>query len=293
MEPYVANWRDKSLYPDRGCEDITRIAWEFLRRNRQYAEHFQQLRKLPEEEFHKRPKKKSESQLEGLECWPAALPAETVREYYARLKNKPESRRGKIDSARNSLLNRWALGALIDPANDYDPAVIEFVRPRVKLKRSPELETKRYGLFLYGNEAAIRFRLDIRVADQLVEAKMLLDAAAMEYNDTLRSDASQAKNLPKNLVTTNELRNRNFTESAHYLLRCYDARMTGGKTLGDKKRRTAIEAGEAELLKVFRDEVKEEKPAPPGRKTFSRGITTGWFETADAYINRRKFLTLL
>ena len=306
MKPYIADWRKSEQYPSLGCEVADRLAWEFLRRNKHYAEHVVQMSALADNEFQGGLKKNSMSKLIGLECWPPAEPEETAKDYFARTTNKSKGKKGRIDKPCNTFINKWSLATPVAATTDYDPCVIRFLPHKVGLKRHGDLQTKNFNLFLYPNEVAIRFRLDMRLKPQLETAKRRLDAAADAYElalERLKEPApitgqpfvdSLKKAVPNNgqpLVSLRAAREREVLRLAHYWLRSYDALTSDKVLLEDEKRKRAFDAGEAEVRTFFNHEVASVHGDQ--KRSFERGLVYGWHDAADSYINGMKFLTLL
>lgn len=290
MNPYKTDWRDAEKYPPLGCYDADRLAWEFLRRNRHYAEQVTQIDALAEAEFRGGLKRNSMSKLIGLECWPPAETDETAKDYFARTRDKAKGKKGRIDKPCNTFINKWSLETPATPDTAYSSAVIRFLPNKVALKRHSDLQTKSFNLFLYPNEVAIRFRLDMRLHSQLESAKRRLDAAADEYDQALKLLTMPKSKSQQPLVSLRAVREREVMKMAHYWLRSYDALTSEKVLLGDKKRRRAHEAGEAEIRACFTSEA---EAVHGGKKCFQRGLVNGWHDAADSYINGMKFLTLL
>jgi hypothetical protein len=53
MKRCTANWKNANEYPPVGCEEYEWLAWDFLRRNKKYAEHFKAISHLKPGEFEK------------------------------------------------------------------------------------------------------------------------------------------------------------------------------------------------------------------------------------------------
>lgn len=186
MKPYIADWRKAEQYPSLGCEVADRLAWEFLRRNKHYAEHVVQMYALADNEFQGGLKKSSMSKLIGLECWPPAEPDETAIDYFARTTDKSKGKKGRIDKPCNTFINKWSLATPVAVTTEYDPRVIRFLPHKVGLKRHDDLQSKNFNLFLYPNEVAIRFRLDMRWKPQMAAAERRFIAAAEAYELALK-----------------------------------------------------------------------------------------------------------
>jgi hypothetical protein len=46
--PFTADWRNPDAYPPLECKDYKRLAWEFIRRNKEYANDVELLLRLKE-----------------------------------------------------------------------------------------------------------------------------------------------------------------------------------------------------------------------------------------------------
>nr|WP_315225595.1 DUF6499 domain-containing protein [uncultured Albidiferax sp.] len=291
MPPYKADWRKAEQYPHLGCDDALKLAWEFLRRNSHYVEHVAQMAALAENEFLSGLKKSSMSKLDGLECWPPAEPDETAKDYFARTTDKSNGKKGRIDKPCNTFVNKWSLATPVAVETKYDPSVIRFLPHKVGIKRHGDLQTKSFKLFLYPNEVAIRFRLDMRLKPQLEAAKRRLDAAAEDFDLALEQLTIPNANSKPTLVSLRSAREREVMRLAHYWLRSYDALTSDRILLGDEKRRRAFSAGEAEIRTFFTHEVTAAHGVQ--KKFFERGLVDGWHDAANSYISGMKFLTLL
>lgn len=290
MQPYRADWRDPTKYPTKHCDDRMRLAWEFLRRNPEYAKHFAQMKLLADGEYEKGIRKKSTSVLDGLECWPPAEVGETAADYHVRVTDRAKGLRGRIDVPRNTFRNRWALKSPIHPDQNYDPDLVQFDPPRIALKRHGEMQTKSFDLFLYPNEVALRFRLDLRWAQQVAVAEKRFNEEAKNFRLALGNKDSEKTPSGQTLVSLATSRETKVEPNAHYWLRAYDALTKQKVLLGDEKRRRAFESGETEVSKFFAQEAKASKESP---RIFERGFVDGCKNSANDYINGLKFLTLL
>ena len=292
MKPYKADWRKAEQYPLLACKEVEQLAWEFLRRNRHYAEHVAQMAALAADEFKDGLKKRSTSKLNGLQCWPPAEPDETAKDYFTRTTDKSKGKKGRIDKPYNTFANKWSLAYPIDVTKEYDPGIIRFILHEVGIKRHEILETKSFNLLLYPNEVAIRLRLDLPIAPQLKSVNRRFNSAAKVYEATLEKMKSAAPKSGQPHVALRLAREREVLEKAQYWLRSYDALNSDKKLIGgkDKKRKQALESGESEIISCLNKELK----AVDGKKVYHlRGITARWNESADSYINGMKFLTLL
>lgn len=277
-------WRCKDAYPPLGCEDRHRLAWEFVRRNSDYAVHAQQMLQLLQVgEYETGIKRKSASVLDGVECWPAAKAGETAKQYFERMKES-NVKRPRIDKPRNTFVNRWSLLLPVPPDQAYDPKKVQFQNHEIKVKKHQNLLTKQFHLFLYPNEIAVRFRLDLPIPAQLAMAEKRLEEYRITYARELKSRfALQWDDVSKKQITDDAL-NR-----AHYWLRCYDAKREPKKTTGDPKRKRALKSGAQEQVAQFNAEMKS-----AGRNAFLQPTSLKSFvEQATDFIEKGKFLLLL
>lgn len=129
MNPHHPAWRNPDNYPRRGVENRLALAWEFLRRNRLYAQHVEQMQKwVATGEYDRGVKKRSTACLDGLTCWPPAHIRETARDYYQRTQVLGEKRGSKIIVPKHTFINLWALERPVSVDTPYDPQAICFVR---------------------------------------------------------------------------------------------------------------------------------------------------------------------
>lgn len=289
MEPFRANWRNPSEYPPLGCEDRVWLAWEFIRRHPDYAEHAQQmLRLVGEEMYDRRPSRKSHCSLDGVECWPAANKGETAKDYFGRMKQEGMTR-ARVDKPCNTFANRWFMSDPISAETPYSSGSIRFTPFEIKGKRHDVLATKSFSLFIYPNEIAMRFRLDLSWDRQVELAKQCFNEHAEAYAKQLE----QAPNEVKKQMAPGGNPRIKRPEQAHYWLRCYDAYMgrtrTPVMTNPDPARRRAHPDGPADQRMLFNAEIKATKSAKP----LTKSDVESFLESAASYIRDRKFLLLL
>jgi len=286
MKPFMANWRAKDEYPPPGCKDFNRLAWEFLRRNPDYAVHASQMAHLREKDCYDRIPYNSSLSLNGVECWPAAKRDESAVDYCVRMKIEKFKRR-RIDRPSSSFWNRWGLLLPIDPNTPYDPKEIEFQAP-TRLKRHEQLETRSFNLFLYPNQAAVRFQLDMPLGPQLEEATRLLRTAREDYAKTLKSSAHpERSDWPQAALPKSELR-KDALQNAHFWLRCYDAERERKLPMEGQESRRKLKSGPTEQLILFNQERKSE-----GLETFEASTIKGFPKTANGMIKDKRYLMLI
>ena len=300
MKRFKANWRDQTQYPPRGCTDGDWLAWEFIRRHPDYAVHAEQMRRLEDAGEYKRIKRNSISYLDGVECWPEAQPGETAKAYFARMKQQVEQRlekkekkkndgidRPRIDRPCNSFTNKWRLEYPVAPDIEYSTKAMNFLRHEIRLKRHTSLKTKNFSLFLYPNEAAVRFRLDIPVAEQIDMAKLKLIDATRAYAKEREALAKETRALLAKHANS-ELPTSVLGE-AHYWLRCYDADHEDKTPSGRKDARREQPSGPEARRTQFNE---EHKVAGRG-EIFETGKIKSFLELARDFIDNRKFLLLM
>lgn len=288
FKPFKADWKDASQYPPVDCQDPHRIAWEFVRRNPDYAVHAQQMLKLVEsQEYETGIKRKSLSILDGVECWPAALAGETAKDYYARIK-VVDIKRPRIDKPCNSFANRWALKTPVDPSlQKYSDQQVVFIKHEVKIKRHKQLETKAFSLFIYPNEIAARFRLDLPIKPQTDIAFKKLEAIVKEYSKQVGTAPEKLK------AQLASIANRELADDvlgkAHYILRSYDASKERRVFQSDKdNNKRAFKSGPKEQTKAFNVHNKS-----LGQQIFLVAKVKEFPKQAAAFIEGKKFLLLL
>lgn len=288
FKPYKADWKDASQFPPVDCQDPHRIAWEFVRRHPNYAAHAQQMLKLVDsQEYETGIKRKSLSILDGVECWPAALAGETAKDYYARMKVNG-IKRPRIDKPCNSFANRWALKAPVDPAvEEYSNQQIAFIQHEVKIKRHKQLATKAFSLFIYPNEIAARFRLDLPIKPQIDMASKKLEAMAKEYSKQVGTAPEKLKAQLASIA--NKELAKNVFSKAHYILRSYDASKERQVLLSNKDRnKRALLSGPKEQTKAFNAHNKS-----LGKPILMTANVKEFPKQAAAFIEGKKFLLLL
>jgi hypothetical protein len=281
-------WREKDRYPPHGCSDRNYLAWEFVRRHPDYAEHAEQMLRLVNTgEYITGFKRSSLSILDGVECWPAANRGETVKQYVDRMKEE-KVKRHRIDKPRNTFLNRWALDMPVDPATEYNFDTIKFIGHQVKIRRDKDQKSRSFNLFLYPNEIALRFRLDMSVAKQLVMAQERLKVEAKKYEAERPPLSVGMKGIL--VAKENSEMSEDALPCAHYWLRCYDAAHEPKKALSDDpKLRRASKSGEMQRMEEFN----KEKKAAKQTDYVTAGTVKSYLSLARDYIEGKKFLLLL
>jgi hypothetical protein len=282
-EPFRADWRNPAEYPPPDCDDMARLAWEFLRRNALYAQHVAQMVALPPGEYDKGLTAKGNACLDGMVCTPQAKPGETVRQYRKRVATESSGKKkGNIAKPQQTFRNLWLLEKPVPIDSPYDANEVQFVRDIVKMYRHKTLVGRRGGVMLHHNEALVRIRLDLPISFQLRAASPKLNKAAKQF-------AEEVERLDDgNLVSNANSRNKNtIRDGAHYWLRAYDASKEPKMLLDDSDvtRKRAQKSGPSEIGNWFREE--------GGTKTFERGVVEGYQSSAERMIDKKGYQKLL
>jgi hypothetical protein len=309
MKPYCGDWKNAKDYPPIRCFDSNWLAWEFIRRNSAYAKEVALMAPLiKSEEFSKGFKRDSKSLLDGVVCYPEAKPNETVQEFYKRTSLEKIKRR-RIVKPEITFQRRWQLKKPISPDTEYASGLVEFDLSNVRLVRNDEFKTKNFALILHPNEAAVRFSLDLPLANQIKEATQKLRVEILEYAKIQKSLSIEEQkifgsNANKNLK-------KDVFENAHYWLRCYDASIKQKLKPVEPKAMTAKSKGKRELengpnhrLRVFKEEIEQFKAANMemlnkergkflDEKRLEDGTLKGYLRAVKLFINKKKFQKLM
>lgn len=213
---------------------------------------------------------------------------ETAKDYFDRMKQEGIAR-ARVDKPSNTFANRWFMSDPISAATPYSSGSIRFTPFEIRGKRHEVLATKSFSLFIYPNEMAMRFRLDMSWDRQVDLAKQCFNEAAEAY---AKQHAQAPTEVKRQMGPGGHPRIKSPAQ-AHYWLRCYDAHMgrtpAAVKTNSDPMRRRAQPDGPADQRKHFNDEIKAAK----GSKPLTKGDVESLLESAISYIHDRKFLLLL
>lgn len=285
--PFRADWRDQKGYPPPDCNDMAKLAWEFLRRNKKYASHVQQMLALPPGEYENGLTVDGNAKLDGTVCTPAAMPGETVKKFRKRVAKKTNGKtKGMIEKPQLTFINRWMLERPVRVEHSYDADVIQFVPNVVKAYRNKELTGRRVRLMMYHNEVAVRYRLDLPLQPQINKAKQLLSKTVKRFNDAAMQSSNDKKS--EVLVSNAKSRKKNSVgHDAHFWLRVYDAANEPKLLLDDtdKNRKRAQKSGPSEIAKKFLDE--------GVTKTFERGVVEGYHSSAERMIDKLGYQKLV
>ena len=285
--PFRADWRDSKGYPPPDCNDMAMLAWEFLRRNKKYALHVQQMRALPQGEYENGLTARGNACLDGVACTPSAKPGETVKQYRKRVATVTKNKtKGKIEIPQLSFINRWMLEQPVRVEHPYDPDLIQFVPNVVKVYRQQKPIGRRVRLMMYPNEMAVRYRLDLPLQPQLKKAKQMLDKAVKRFNDAAKQSTNEKND--DELVSNAKSRNKDFVGlDAHFWLRAFDADNQPKFLLDDtdKKRKRAQKSGPSEIAAKFL--------AEGCRKNFERGVIEGYQSSAKRMVDKLGYQKLV
>jgi hypothetical protein len=269
--PYTPDWTDPTKYPSSTTKrylDYSKLAWEFLRRNKNYAADVQQLLRLPKLALEKGSVGKGTWCLDCTECFPSAQLGETAGEYKKRMKGQ----KYHISAPLNVFIRRWCLMTPIDPKESYSIQKMKFQVP-IGYSRDKSAKLRRLHDYLLPHEVAVRFTLNLPLKaqwklaeDRLIEFKKKLDQ---------RVPDKTAKNT----------RLKDVFEQAHYLLRCYDAfQNVRQKVTAKDIELFLIQENPKAIKKAFKSK-KQERKKPIGAEAC--------FEAADRFINKLKYLKLV
>jgi hypothetical protein len=242
---------------------------------------------LADGEFKNGIKKKSNSVLNGMECFPPAKPDEVASDYFKRMQKDFKGKKARIDKPRNTFVSRWSLASPVKPSSEYRPDKVRFVTDKVPFKRYADLQTKCINLFLYPNQIALRFRLDIPWSDQIEAAKTQLKKQIANY----QKDRDSSDKLTKEMLAANGTSQlpQVVGEHAHYWLRCYDASKDPKISANDPTRRRLLASGSKQVRTSFN----EEKRARSEKDFIERGKYDGFEKLAQDFIIGKKYLMLL
>lgn len=285
--PHHPDWKDSSQYPAPNCKDAKKLAWEFLRRNPHYAEHVAQMLALADGEFKDGVKKKSKSILDGIGCFPPANPGEVASDYFKRMRKDFKGKKARIDKPSNTFVSRWSLDRPVDPSTEYQPSEVRFLPNKVPFKRYADLQTKCVNLFLYPNQIALRFRLDMPWSDQIEAAKTQLKKQIANYGKN--RDASGPHKREELAANGTSQLPQVVGEHAHYWLRCYDASKDRKISANNVRLRRLQESGPKQVQTRFN----EEKKARSEKDYLVPGKIDGFGKLARDFIIGTKYLMLL
>lgn len=253
MKTYKGKWENATNYPPIGCINNEWLAWEFIRRNDEYAKEVEEMVKFLEtEEYSKGFKLNSESILDGVVCYPQANPGETAKQFYKRTKLEKIKRR-RIEKPANTFANKWGLKKPVSPDTKYESGLVEFEKSHVRLKRTKEFKAENIALILHPNEIAARFRLDLPIPKQIEQAKNMLMLEASEYDERQKLlTENEKKTFVANAYT--QLTQTVF-DNASFWLRSFDASKLQKKKTNNPKARQELESGVGLQTEMFNNEI--------------------------------------
>ncbi|MCP3657587.1 MAG: hypothetical protein GY734_27685 [Herbaspirillum sp.] len=278
--PFTADWRNPGAYPPLECKDYKRLAWEFIRRNKEYANDVELLLRLKEGEFENGFKRNSTSGLDGINCDPPAAAGETAAEYYKRVKS--ENKFVKIPKPQLIFSARWLLLNLVSPDTSYSNDSLVFIQNAVKTRANFGTSTKLYHLAIRPKQIALLFNLELSFDKQLKEAKARFDGAREEISKVSRTDNQSA---PRPKLVNKRIKG---IEKAHYWLRCYDALINS-----ESSAITQREVGEyLEREHLSKHEIGRRYGRDSVSINFSATDVRTYYEAAKSYIEDEKFIFL-
>ena len=283
---YLEDWRNPMAYPPPECKDMAWLAWEFLRRNKKYAEHVNQMRALPPGEFINGLSAEGNACLDGMVCTPAARPGETVDLYLKRVAKKSGGKiKPRIEKPQSTFINRWMLEQPVPVERKYEADEVQFVPGVVKMYRNKGLTGRRVRLMMYFNEMAVRFRLDLPLEIQLSKANLMLKRVAKRFKEEAKKNA-EINGHAHGEANAKQRIGKQILD-AHFWLRAYDASNEPKKLLDDtdKKRKRALKAGPSEIAKRFKSENIQ--------KNFQRGAVGSYFTSAKEMIDKKGYQMLV
>lgn len=279
MKRCTSNWKNANEYPPFGCEDRQWLAWEFLRRNKKYAEHYEAISQLKPGEFDSGIAPDSDSLLSVTECVPPAMDGETAVAYRERMRREGV-KSWKISKPKILFTERWMLAKPVAPDKNYSSKAVRFVEHQVKIAHPTNGERDSFKLTLAPNEVMVRFRLDLNIAPQLISTLARLADVVKEYE----------RRLGDGQPTLRRTRKDSVVKSAHVWLRCYDAYQVRSQYVDDPKRKRKRTDGPVAIVEQFRSE-----DAPDGdlRARANRLNPPDWYKRAVDYIDRKLYQKLL
>jgi hypothetical protein len=295
MKPYSGDWKNAEDYPPIGCTNSELLAWEFIRRNVEYAKEVEVMAKFLEtEEYSKGFKLNSKSILDGVVCYPEARPGETAEQFYKRNSIKRIKRR-RIVKPANTFTSKWGLKKPVPPETKFESGLVKFEKSHVRLKRTQEFKTENFRLTLHPNEIAARFRLDLPISKQLKQVKHMLVLEASEYDQRHKMLSDEEKTTY--VANANNEHTKSVFANANYWLRCFDASNRPIKGTNNPVARRELEDGNSLRLKVFNAEIEllnaEKSEKKIKLKKLSLAKVKGFQGLAHDYIYGKKFQKLL
>ncbi len=283
MQSYSADWRIAENYPpiytekNVGSEMYFRLAWEFLRRNKEYAIQVTQLLALPASAREKGKIGDGKWCLDTTICNPPALPKETSGDYKKRMKNDGVVG-WKIHKPIKFFKRRWCLEGPVEPNVEYEQGEVVF-STSIQFKRGKK--DGRIKEYLLPNEFVIKFNAEFPVDLQLEMARNKL----LEFIKEKRSGPEGASTASHFSRIQQDIYKR-----APFSLRCYDALVSGMVTAKEVKEVLGQEFFKKnKLLKNKRQKSKK----GTSKKVKESFDVQSYRRTADQFINNKKYLRLI
>lgn len=294
MKAFKADWNNPTDYPRIGCIDSERLAWEFIRRNDDYAKEVEGMaRFLANEEFYKGIKKDSLSVLDGVVCYPEAKPGETAQEFHKRI-NQEKIKRWRIEKPANTFANKWGLKKPVSPDTNYDSKLVVFEKAHLKLKRTEDFKFKTITLTLHPNEITARFRLDLPIPKQIKHVTQMLMLEAHAYDERLKKLTDDEKKEYVSLANTEHT--QTIFQNAGFWLRSFDASKERSEPTNNSDAKRELDNGNGLKRKTFNKEISLENvdlPTESQFKKLSLSMVKRFQKLAEDYIQGRKFQNLL
>lgn len=279
MKRCTANWKNANEYPPVGCEEYEWLAWEFLRRNKKYAEHFKAISHLKPGEFEKGISPDSDSLLAATECVPPAMDGETAVAYCDRMRREGV-KRWRISRPKILFTERWLLAKPVAPEKNFGTKAVHFMAHQVKIAHPKNGQRDSFKLTLAPNEVMVRLRLDLNIAPQLISTLARLADVVKAYDDRLGDGQTKLRRSRKDSVL----------KMAHVWLRSYDAYQARVLYVEDPKRKRKRTDGPAAIVEQFRS---EDAPDGDPRARANKLNPPDWAERAGDYIDGMLYQKLL
>ena len=294
MKAFSSDWKNPADYPPIGCINSEWLAWEFIRRNHDYAKEVEGMAKfLANEEFYKGIKKDSLSVLDGVVCYPEAKLGETAQEFHKRI-SQEKIKRWRIEKPANTFANKWGLKKPVSPDTKYDSKVVVFQKAQLGLITTENFKYKSFALVLHPNEIAARFRLDLPIAKQIKHVTQKLMLEALDFEERLKKLTDDEKTEYISIANTEHT--QTVFQNAGFWLRTFDASKERPEQTKNPDARLELDAGNGLRRKMFNKEIdlaNVDLPADSHFKKLSLSMVKKFQKLAEDYIQGRKFQNLL
>lgn len=273
----VKDWRDVTQYSYVNMT-MKKWGWEFLRRNPQYQEAYDELCKIGPDKWGLKPRDNPDGYMSVYLCDPAAHPNETCAEY---VKRKPNN---NVKTPLRIFRDSWHIHTPKDPSEDYSSgSAPKFIRSSFRRYSAKSLDTAKAirgsRLALRPNEVYVKFFLDQDIKMQLKNIAGSLSRLQMEFHKILQEvTVSPHFEAFKNSVSLGKkikMKNASVELITRSFLRVLDADlMTQMNNQEDIK--------PAEISKQFTQDVK------PGRGEIPADVKARLFTTAKIKAMRKR-----